>query len=233
MSEPLPSPTPLRTMRAGTRVDTAHSATNQRLPVDGAPSNVGYAAHLLRRPLAHVMPFSARYDFFATLNMVVGVCTLLVQTFFFSHILKLLGFHGTLLAEPVALAVGLIVAIVHPGLLSIALLDGMRKVFHYSLVKPTKEGLYAALPRDVIFVAKPLLDTLIYRTGSLIGAGYFTWAMNAGLMPETRRYILLIVSVVWMANSWWVGILAERQQRAHEEEENAKAMGGVKPTVLL
>ena len=58
---------------------------------------------------------------------------------------------------------------------------------HYSLIKPTKEGLYAALPKDVVFIAKPLLDTLIYRTGSLIGAAYFTWAMNAGLTPKTRQ----------------------------------------------
>ncbi len=60
---------------------------------------------------------------------------------------SILGFHGTLLAEPVALLVGLSIAIFHPGLLSIAILDGMRKILHYSLVKPTKEGLYAALSK--------------------------------------------------------------------------------------
>ena len=38
------------------------------------------------------------------------------------------------------------------------------QVVHYSLIKPTKEGLYAAMDKEVVFVAKPLLDTLIYRT---------------------------------------------------------------------
>ena len=56
--------------------------------------------------------------------MIVGTLTLIVQTLFFSHILKYLGFHGTLLAEPVALMLGLVIAIVHPGLASIAVLDG-------------------------------------------------------------------------------------------------------------
>ena len=69
-----------------------------------------------------------RYDFFATLNACVGVLTLVVQTLCFSHILKCLGFHGTLCAEPIALIIGLSIAIVHPGLASIAVLDGMRKV---------------------------------------------------------------------------------------------------------
>lgn len=99
----------------------------------------------------------------------------------------------------------------------------MRKVFHYSLVKPTKEGLYAALPKDVVFIAKPLLDTLVYRAGSLVGAAYFTWAMNAGVSAQFRQYLLLAVTVVWMGNSWYVGILAERQQKAQEEEEEAAA----------
>ena len=112
-------------------------------------------------------------------------------------------------------------------------LDGMRKIFHYSLVKPTKEGLYAALPKDVIFIAKPLLDTLVYRTGSLIGAAYFTWAMNAGLEPKQRQFLLLGVTAVWAVNSYWVGVLAERQQRAQEAEEAAgAATNGSKKAML-
>ena len=164
----------------------------------------------------------ARYDFFATLNAVVGVLTLVVQTLFFSHVLQYLGFHGTLLVEPLALFAGLIIAIVHPGLVSIAILDGMRKILHYSLVKPTKEGLYAGMPKDVSFIAKPLLDTLVYRTGSLIGAAYFTFAMRSGLTPRARQYLLLSVSVVWAANSFWLGVLAERAQHAQEAEEARK-----------
>ena len=157
-----------------------------------------------------------RYDFFSTLNAVVGTLTLLVQTLCFSHVLKWLGFHGTLLAEPVALMLGLVIAIVHPGLASIAVLDGMRKVLHYSLVKPTKEGLWSSAPKEVVFIAKPLLDTLVYRSGSLVGAAYFTAAIGWGLTPRTRQYLLFAVALVWAANSFWLGVLAERNQREQE-----------------
>ena len=142
--------------------------------------------------------------------------TLLLQTLCFSHVLRCLGFHGTLLAEPLAVLAGLVFAIVHPGLLSIACLDGLRKVLHYSLVKPTKEGLYASLERHVVFVAKPLLDTLIYRAGSLLGAAYFTAAIEGGLTSRHRQYLLVAVSLVWAANSVWLGLLAERHQRQVE-----------------
>ena len=39
------------------------------------------------------------------------------------------------------------------------------QIIHYSLVKPTKEGLYAALPRDVVFIGDALLQfVLMYPT---------------------------------------------------------------------
>jgi AAA family ATP:ADP antiporter len=167
-----------------------------------------------------------RYEFFAHLNFVVGVCTLLVQLLCFSHILRWLGFHGTLVAEPLAMGLGLCISIVSPGLLSIAFLDGLRKVVHYSLAKPTKEGLYASLPKDVVFIAKPLLDTLVYRTGSLVGAAYFTAAIQWGLTAKVRQYMLLAVSIGWAANCWWLGILAERHQQAQEEQARSSSVQG-------
>ena len=39
------------------------------------------------------------------------------------------------------------------------------KIAHYALAKPTKESLYASMPTDVQYRAKPLLDTLINRCG--------------------------------------------------------------------
>ena len=43
---------------------------------------------------------SERYAFFSTLNACVGVLTLVVQTLLYGRILTFLGFHGTLLVEP-------------------------------------------------------------------------------------------------------------------------------------
>ena len=72
----------------------------------------------------------------------------------------------------------------------------------------------------LLFVAKPLLDTLVYRAGSLVGAAYFTAAMGWGLTPAMRQYLLLGVAAAWAANSYWVGLLAEREQAAREAGAN-------------
>ena len=165
----------------------------------------------------------ARYDFFARLNSIVGATTLVAQLLLFSHVLARVGFRGALVAEPAIVMLGLLANCVQPGLLSIALLDGARKIVHYALMKPTKEGLYAALPTDVVFIAKPLLDTLIYRLGSLIGAAYFSATLGWGATAQWRRYLLLAVALVWAVNSWFVGALADAQQRSASD---AEAEGG-------
>ena len=165
-----------------------------------------------------------RYAFFATLNLIVGASTLLIQLLLFSHLLRRGGFALAMVCEPVVVAIGLAISCVRPGLLSIALLDGARKVVHYALLKPAKEGLYAALTPDVQFIAKPLLDTLIYRAGSLLGATYFAAALQWGLRPETRRYMLLVGALAWGVNSWWVGHLAELSQLSQNDAVEAEAM---------
>jgi len=161
-----------------------------------------------------------RFAFFSVLNFCVAALTIVIQSLCFSRVLSKLGTTNTLLMEPLALAAGLLVTIFRPGIASIALLDGLRKVVHYSLLKPTKESLYAALPVDVQYRAKPLLDTFIYRFGSVVGAAYFTWALKAGMTPIQRRLFLLAVTVVWLANSYMVGQAAEK----HHREENDKAL---------
>ena len=139
------------------------------------------------------------------------------QSFCFSRILSKIGTTKTLLAEPLALAAGLLCTIVQPGIASIALLDGLRKVVHYSLLKPTKESLYAALPKDVQYRAKPLLDTLVYRTGSVVGAAYFTWALRMGMSPTQRRLFLLATTLCWVVNSYFLGIEATRKNDEQED----------------
>ena len=151
-----------------------------------------------------------RFAFFSTLNFWVAAITLLVQSLCFSRVLKHLGTTRTLLAEPLALALGLLTAIFRPGIASIALLDGLRKIVHYSLLKPTKESLYAALPTDVQYRAKPLLDTLVYRVGSVVGAAYFTWALKMGMTPKHRQLLLCGLTIAWVVNSYLLGKEAER-----------------------
>ena len=150
---------------------------------------------------------AARYKFFSTQNFMVGALTLVLQLACFSSLVNCLGFTMSLLMEPLAIVAGMCALMLRPGVLSIMLLDGTRRVVHYALLKPVKESLYVGMSSEVIYVAKPLLDTLVYRCSSVLGAGYFSLAAHLGIAPVYRQLFLLAVTIAWALNSIWLGHL--------------------------
>ena len=94
------------------------------------------------------------------------------------------------------------------SLVSIAYLDCSRKISHYALAKPTKESIYAMMPSEVQYRAKPLLDTLVNRAAALLGAGFFALCMRLSIAVAIRRGILLAVVLVWAAVARHLGRLS-------------------------
>ena len=61
--------------------------------------------------------------------------------------------------------------------------------------------------------AKPLLDTLVFRVGSVVGAAYFTWALRVGMTPMQRRLLLCMLTAAWAVNSYLLGAAAESERQ--------------------
>ena len=153
----------------------------------------------------------ARYQLFASINLFVSVCTVIIQLVVFPHALRGIGVTGALLVLPSSLLASFIPLLIRPSVYTIALVDAARRVIHYALNKPTKEGLYAAMSPEVQFVAKPLLDTFVYRGGYLLCSGVFAVELQWQVAPGVRRALLVAVSLALCGNSYVLGQLAERE----------------------
>jgi AAA family ATP:ADP antiporter len=153
--------------------------------------------------------------------------TFVVQTFFYARLFAHLQFQGALLAEPLALCSGLLATLFFPSLAAVAYMDCSRKVVHYALAKPTKESIYTVLPNDLQYRIKPLLDTLVNRCGSLLGAGYFAGCLKLGVSPSVRRAVLLIITLGWVANALRVG---QHSAVAVAEQEAARTATEGRPS---
>ena len=153
-----------------------------------------------------------RYQFFTTLNAIISCCTLTTQLFIFPHVLKGVGFQGALLIVTFTTLVGFLPVLIQPGIHTIAFLDASRKVAHYSLAKPTKEGLYASLSPDIQFVAKPVLDTFVNRLGYLLCSAVFAIEFACQVPPVVRQGLLMAVAFAHHGNAWLLGRVAEEQR---------------------
>ena len=93
-----------------------------------------------------------------------------------------------------------------------------------SAVATQQRGLVATLPPTCLDAGQ------VYRVGSLLGASYFTASLAWGISAVARRYMLLVVTIGWLLNSWYVAVLAERQQARRPEVYHACELESVDTT---
>lgn len=150
-----------------------------------------------------------RVQFFSVQNGVVSACTLVLQAFVSGRLTRAIGLPAVLVLEPLSALAGLVAYAVYPGLASIILLDGVRKVVHYSVMKPARESIFSQLDGDVKFRAKAFIDAFVFRSGSAAAAGYFAVSHAFGADMRVRAAICLAVSLVWLAVSYKLGCAAD------------------------
>ena len=188
------------------------------------------AAIYYERAHASVVAFATsaeRVRFFSLQNGVVSTCTLVLQIFVTGRLTKLLGVTSMLMLEPFSAFIGLVAYAAYPGLVSIVLLDGVRKVVHYSFLKPVRESIFSQLEGDVKFRAKAFIDAFVFRAGSASAAGYFAVSHAMGANPHVRASICLAVALLWLAVSCFLGRSADAMSARQPAADQAAPPVGV------
>ena len=157
----------------------------------------------------------AQTAFFATVDLLVNVLTLVVQLFLTGRIMSLLG---------VALALGLLPALtivgfgglaLWPTTMAIATFQVLRRAADYAIARPARELLYTVVPREDRYKTKSVLDTLVYRSGDQLGAWSVALLRAIGLAPAQVSLVVIPVAAVWLLNALWLGRRQERLAARH------------------
>ena len=171
---------------------------------------------------------SEQTAFFATLDLVVNVLTLIVQLFLTGRIVRSLGVGVTLALLPGFSIIGFGALAALPSLTAVVPFQVLRRAGNFAIARPTREVLFTVVPREDRYKAKSFIDTVIYRLGDQVGAWSFT--LLAALGWGTRAALVAIpLSAVWLGNALWLGrrqdALASRQ--AEPTETLTKARKGL------
>ena len=169
----------------------------------------------------------AQTAFFATIDLIVNVITLVVQIFFTGRMVRWLGVAVVLGFLPALSMLGFGAIAVVPTLAAVASLQVLRRAGNYALSQPARQVLYTVVSREDRYKAKNFIDTAVYRAGDQVGAwsyalvGFFGWGIKeAGI-------IAIVLSALWLANSLWLGkrqeVLAEQQAIADRNNAEAAA----------
>lgn len=234
-------PTAFKGSRASVRQEAAASA---EAPIGGgiwsgiahdlrSPYLLGICAYMLLYAITSTLLYfqqadiaaraftdrAARTSFFAQIDLLVNVLTILVQAFLTGRLLKWLGVGVTLALLPLMSVVGFTAMGLVPTLSLLVIFLTLRRAGNFAIARPAREVLFTVVSREDKYKAKSFIDTFIYRAGDQIGAWSFPAMGWLGLSLTGISFVAAPLAAIWLVISLWLGrkqvaMTRERQQPA-------------------
>jgi AAA family ATP:ADP antiporter len=167
----------------------------------------------------------AQTTFFATLDLIVNVLTLVIQIFFSGRIVRCLGVGAALALLPALSVLGFGMLAVLPTLAAIVCFQVLRRAGNFALTRPAREVLFTVVPREDRYKAKTFIDTAVYRTGDQVGAWSYALIGSLGWGAAQAGVIAIVLSALWLANSLWLGrrqVVLAREQAIAEQQNGSE-----------
>jgi len=158
----------------------------------------------------------AQTAFFASIDLVVNVITLVVQIFFTGRIVRWLGVGITLALLPALTFFGFAALAFIPALSSLVIFQILRRSSDYAIARPTREVLYTVLPREDRYKAKSFIDTVVYRGGDQVGAWTYAGFAALGLGTSAIAFVAILLAALWFLNGLWLGRSQEKLAAAQK-----------------
>ncbi len=183
-------------------------------------SLLGTALYMFTAELVQDQITSAddRTRFFSDINVATNAIALIGQLLIVKHVVARFGIGVTLSLLPIVSIVGFAALAFEPTLAVVAILTVARRALGFGFSKPTSDMLYSVVTPEEKYKAKNFIDTVLYRTGDLIG----TWAvrfMVAGIGLAGTSLVMLPFAAVWAGIALWLG--GDYRRRAREAQNNA------------
>ncbi|MEW6731526.1 MAG: MFS transporter [Acidobacteriota bacterium] len=148
---------------------------------------------------------AARTAFFAKIDLVVNILTVLIQVFLTGRVMRFLGVSITLALLSIISLAGFTVVGVKPILALIVAFQILRRVGNLGFARPAREVLFIVLSPEDKYKAKSFIDTFIFRTGDQIGAWAYPALNWLGFSIAKIPFVAIPLSLIWLVVSIWLG----------------------------
>ncbi|HET9597229.1 MAG TPA: MFS transporter [Anaeromyxobacteraceae bacterium] len=151
----------------------------------------------------------ARTALFARIDLVVNVCTLVLQTIVTGRLLRRLGVAVGLAVAPAITAAGYAVLGFSPLLSVLAPFQGIRRAAQYAILRPSREMLFTVVSREERYKSKNFIDTVVFRGGDMLSGWMYAGLAGLGLGVAGTAWVSVPTSAIWLV----LGVYLGREQR--------------------
>jgi AAA family ATP:ADP antiporter len=154
---------------------------------------------------------AVRTRIFATIDLAIGILTILVQFFATGRLIARFGVGAAAAALPLVFAIGFAVLAFSPVLALVIAFQAVQRATNFGLSNPAREILFTVVEREEKYKAKNVIDIVVFR-GADAATGWLFSAMR-GIGMELSAISLATVPVagLWLFLALGLGRAQERR----------------------
>ena len=148
---------------------------------------------------------AVRTRIFATIDLAIGVLTILVQFLATGRLIARFGVGPAAAALPLVFALGFLALAFTPALFVVIGFQALQRATNFALSNPAREVLFTVLDREEKYKAKNVIDIVVFR-GADAGSGWvFSALRGAGLELSSISLATVPVAALWLALALGLG----------------------------
>jgi len=152
---------------------------------------------------------AVRTRIFASVDLAVGLLTLLVQAFATGKLIARFGVGAALAFLPLVFVAGFAALAAAPMLAVLIAFQALQRTANFAVSNPAREVLFTVVARGEKYKAKNVIDVLLVRGADAAGASMFAALRSAGLELQAVSLAAIPISAVCL-------LLARALGRTHE-----------------
>jgi len=154
---------------------------------------------------------AVRTRIFATIDLAIGVVTILVQFLATGRLIARFGVGAAAAALPLVFALGFVALAFSPALFVVIAFQALQRATNFALSNPAREVLFTVLDREEKYKAKNVIDIVVFR-GADAGSGWiFSALRGAGLELSSISLATVPVAGLWLVLALALGRGQERR----------------------
>jgi AAA family ATP:ADP antiporter len=156
---------------------------------------------------------AVRTRIFATIDLAVGVLTLVVQCLATGRLISRFGVGPAVAFLPLVFTLGFAVLALSPVLAVVAGFQAVQRAANFAISNPAREILFTVIGREEKYKAKYVIDGVTFRGADATNGWLFTTLRGAGLNLSTISYATIPVMAGWFVVAMFLGRAQERRAR--------------------
>ena len=154
---------------------------------------------------------AVRTRMFASVDLAVGVLTLIVQCFATSKLIARFGIGAALAFLPIVFAAGFVVLAAAPTLAVVIAFQALQRTANFAISNPAREVLFTVVAREEKYKAKNVIDIVAVRGADAAGGWLFAALRAMGMELKAISLVAIPLVAVCLALALWLGRAQERR----------------------